>query len=532
MKKRNLTIPIGILIFALIASGTLPGCRSNNSVKTPDFSSTDGQVLTSAYTEYSTLKATSSPEQARQQLIQQLSTGNGVASAELGQDGYSIFVTYADGNEALVDTYDDADYQTTETGDAPAGNFPDITAGGVNGSAADSNNFYFLNTDFSLSNTGISVPSYSASTSAATPSKVNATSKKVLILAPIGPEGGNVTTTPDQCVTYLESHGWSESDITVDENSSNTPPGCFNVTPEDYFNLSDYGIILFFGHGDLGPVSPDLNDLTVPDTVNVNDNTQVYLQFANVSMETFNTDAQLQQWRDQKQILVGEVFNTGGTTWYSLFIRGDLLQQKMGKLPNSYVQLATCFGAYFQNVFINDGAGIFLGWDNVALASYADNNQGNMLNLMLDKNLSADNAFSDSLITKNLSIEENNFQVAHPEGTPFTGVHFNYYQPPTQAEYYLPGWVDQVKVNNISADADKVVIGVFNSHSAAIITRSFPATSASIAASGFDKYLFPATDKITLEVETINKDGRVLVRQNYPETLNAGANSIVINMGQ
>jgi len=168
---------------------------------------------------------------------------------------------------------------------------------------------------------GISVPNSSASTSAATSSKVNATSKKVLILAPIGPELGGVTTSPSKCVTYLESHGWSESDITVDENSSDTPHGCFNVTPEDYFNLSDYGIILFFGHGDLDPVSPYLNDVTQPDTLNVNDNTQVYLQFANVSMETFNTDAQLQQWRDHKQILVGGVFNTGGTTWYSFSLQ-------------------------------------------------------------------------------------------------------------------------------------------------------------------------------------------------------------------
>ncbi len=532
--KRALKIPIEILIFALITSGVLPGCQSKNAIKTPNFSNADGQVLTSAYTEYSNLKATASPAQARQQLIQQLSTENGVAKVELSQDNYSIFVTYADGNESIVNTYNDADYQATETGHTPANNFPDIAAA-VNGSTADSNNFYCLNTDFYPSGTSTSGSGYAAATATGTASKVNATSKKVLILAPIGPEGGSVTTTPDQCVTYLESHGWSESDITVDENSSNTPPGCFNVTPEDYFNLSEYGLILFFGHGSLGPVSAYANGVTLPETLSANDSTQVYLQFANVSMENFNTDAQLQQWRDQKQILIGDVVNTGGTTWYGLYIRGDLLQQKMGKLPNSYVQLATCFGAYFQNVFIADGTGMFLSWDNVALASYADNNQGNMLNLMLDKNLSANDAFSDSSITKNLSIEENDFQIGpHPEGTPspLKGIHFNYYQPPTQAEFYLPAWVDQVKVNNISADADKVVVGVFNSHSTAIITRSFPATSASIAASGFDKYLFPATDKITIEVETINKEGRVLVRQNYPETLNAGANSIVINMGQ
>ena len=147
-KKRTWIIPITIMILVAMVAGVLPGCQSKNAVKTPNFSGADGQVLTSAYTEYSNLKTTSPPEQARQQLIQQLSTENGVASAELGQDGYSIFVTYADSNESIVDTYDDADYQATETGDTPDDNFPDIAAAGVNGSFADSNSFYLLNTDF------------------------------------------------------------------------------------------------------------------------------------------------------------------------------------------------------------------------------------------------------------------------------------------------------------------------------------------------------------------------------------------------
>jgi hypothetical protein len=518
-----------------ISSSLLPGCQSKNSVKTPNFSIADGQVLTNAYNEYTTLKATLSPEQARQQLIQQLSNENGVANVELGQDGYSIFVTYADGNESLVDTYDDADYQATETGDTPGNNLSDNATASENEANLSLNNLYLLNTDYSISNTGISVPNSSASTSAETPSKINATSKKVLILAPIGPELGVVTTTPSKCVTYLESHGWAASDITVDENDSSTPPGCFNVTPEDYFNLSDYGIILFFGHGDLGPVSPYLNDVTQPDTLNVNDNTQLYLQFANVSMETFNTDAQLQQWRDQKQILVGGVFNTGGTTWYSLFIRGDLLQQKMGKLPNSYVQLATCFGSYFHNIFIDDGAGMFMGWDNVALSTYADEDQRTMVNLMLGDNLSAIDAYSDSSITKNLTLQE--YVAAGigleslPGSGPLAGVHFVYY-PSSQANYYLPAWVEQVDINNLPSDGYKAVVSLINSYSVPLITRGFSETSSSISGAGFDMYLFPATDKITIEVEVVDKDERVLVRQEYPETLNAGSNSIKINMGQ
>jgi len=73
---------------------------------------------------------------------------------------------------------------------------------------------------------------------------------------------------------------------------------------------------------------------------------------------------------------------------------------------------------------------MFLSWDNVALASYADNNQGNMAESDAGQNLSANDAFSDSSITKNLSIEENDFQIGpHPEGTPspLKGIHFNYY---------------------------------------------------------------------------------------------------------
>jgi len=63
--KRASILPITTIILVMISVAVLPGCQSKNSVKTPNFSATDAQVLSSAYTEYANLKATSSPEQAR-----------------------------------------------------------------------------------------------------------------------------------------------------------------------------------------------------------------------------------------------------------------------------------------------------------------------------------------------------------------------------------------------------------------------------------------------------------------------------------
>ena len=114
--KKLLPLLLTLLIAVTLMTSFI-GCSGNNgtgssgtsSVKgnyPADFSDTDSQILTSAYTDYSNLKANTDEDTARQQLVSQLNAESGVASAELGDDGYTIFITYKDGDEAAVDTYD------------------------------------------------------------------------------------------------------------------------------------------------------------------------------------------------------------------------------------------------------------------------------------------------------------------------------------------------------------------------------------------------------------------------------------------
>jgi len=429
MRNRGFRSLIPVLILIITWVGSLAGCTGNknltsiptNSTLTSNsnlkFSETDGQILTSAYAEYDNLKNQSSPETAREQLLTKLSAQKDVVKTELGIDGYTIFITYKDGNEAAIDTYNANDYQVATTSELPGGGLSatvDLSA----------NKLVFC----SIS-TGLLKNEYLVN--AQQSGNYISSSIKVLILAPIGPEGfegggshKSLSTAPDNCIISLKAHGWTDGDITVKKNTADSPPGNLIVKPEDYFNLGSYGIILFFGHGF---VRQNQN----------NDN--LYLQFANVAKDTFDNDSQLQQWKDQKQLIINGEETSGGITWYKLYIRGDLLKQKLGKLPLSYIQLATCYGAYFHNIFDANGAGMFLSWDNVVVSNFTDSNQSNMIKLMLD-GISATNAYHDSSIKKFMSLEESEWQ-AMPRG-----VNFNYYSNYTS--YYIPGWFD-LKITGI-----------------------------------------------------------------------------------
>jgi len=391
----------------------------------------------------------------------------GVEKAELGIDGYTIFITYKDGNEAAIDTYNEDDFTVVDTYE-PGNQQTSVTGTLNNGrlsKAVDlSASVFNLTSNFpelfkstlALVNTGITglkTPTLATGSFSKSTSK----SKKVLLLAPIGPEGWHgeyFSTAPTDCANYFKTHGWTDSDITVKMNTSKDLPNNLIVRPEDYYNLSDYGIILFFGHG------------FVRENYN-NDN--LYLQFANVTKKTYDNNVQQGLW-DPKQLLICDKNTSAdGTEWYCLFIRGDLLKQKLGKLPSSYVQLATCFGGYFSNIFIDDGAKIFLGWDNVADSKIADSNQSNMIKLMLDGSFSGYDAYQDISINKSLTAEETGWKALN--------CRFNIY-PSTDAasSYYLPGWINVnvtglSQLSNIKKGASYISVTIFDEESDSTSSR-------------------------------------------------------------
>jgi hypothetical protein len=431
IKKTVITL-IFALILAVTAADALPACGTVktavtsssstaivNTADIPDYSKADGQILSSAYIDYVTMKQNASSDTARQKLVTKLKTESGVTNAVLGADGTSIFVDYTDGYESIVDTYNPP-LETQAAADLPddvASDILDVNNANLEGTQS----FRLVSDTQSIAGATNYIPQ----------------EKKVLILAPIGPEGrysDGLTNVPLDCYNYFTAHGWTTDDITLAMNTATMDDwqsktvkdiaGALKVTPDNYYHFADYGIILFFGHGCVSDFKPDEKE--------------TYLQFANVTKQTFDNDAQLKQWAQNKQIDIRGTKQSvdGNTTLYSLYIRADLLQQIMGKLPHSYIQLATCWGSYFGSAFIADGAGVFMSWDWSIAASVADKNQKNMVKLMLGSNLSAADAFNDNSVTRVLSVEE----ADKLQGFVPKPINFKFTAWDTSGNYYFLAW--------------------------------------------------------------------------------------------
>ncbi len=397
------------------------GCSGNNgtgssgtsSVKgnyPADFSDTDSQILTSAYTDYDTIKANTDEDTARQQLISHLSAESGVAGAELGNDGYTIFINYKDGDEAAVDTYGcDVPSTSSHIPDDTTSNIIFQDTGIFETGLHDSN---LLNVDFTLPQTKIEASGNFDTASTSPPPNSTTKSTRVLILCPLTPY--YMTDAAVDIVADLKSYGWTNDNITVDMNTGEKAPGNLVVTPDDYFNLSQYGIILFFGHGSMR---------------NGKDFSSLYLQFCNMTEAQYKSNVQYINWKKYGQLIIDNVHQTDdeNTTIYSFEIRGDLLKQKIGQLPGSYVQMATCYGSYFNKIFLENGAKVFLGWDNSIPGNVADGAVENMIKMMTVNGDSAYDAYEDNSVQKSLA-------------TIYLDIFPSPKTDPTASSFYLPSW--------------------------------------------------------------------------------------------
>jgi hypothetical protein len=440
-------VRIGLCVLAIVSVIASTGCSSKNTntlANMPAFSNADSETLTSAYTDYDSLKKNSSPESARQELVKKLNTEKGVARAYLGADGTSIFFTYDDGFLGIVDTYDPSESPPQTTSHFPSDESQGLlnvnaAKPGVGSSTAGSMNnaVYIANSRSERYQPPVWLADTQMTRNAPT---VIPASKKVLVLQPICPGEKAYTTAASGLPAYFKANGWKDDDIdlkmntgAVNEDSSpfsyaGDGSGLLVVKPEDYYDLGQYGVILFFGHGATG--------------ADVGDPQQFYLEFSNITYQTFRDNAQLRTWALNKQIAVGFLAeatnakpNDNSTTIYRLFIRSDLLQQKMGKLPRSYVQLASCFGSGFQDIFVGNGAADFMSWDNQVDPVVADDNMKNMVKLML-AGMSASDSYSDSSVIKT----DNDRQ--------HWGADFAESMNP-ESNYYLPAWI-KVNVTGLS----------------------------------------------------------------------------------
>ena len=362
MKKRLYLLGNLLVVGAVLLSG----CASEVML-----SEADKATLDTAVEEYLTLRDTMSPSEVRAALVEKLNTEyEGIESAELGADGYTIFIEFTDDDFAGISTFEESELSPELPGSHHSFKYEETPR------AAD-HSIDTLQRQFIYQR---------VMASDGEEEKIIPQSNKVLILNPLRPDESYVEGFPEVFVNYLKEYGWTDDDIVV--KSPRT-----NITPGDYSNLGEYGIILYFGHGGYWKnVKNETNDRSVGDILV----TAFYIQCCMADETLFQNNAQYGEWKKEKKLIVIKRLSQG----YDLGMRVDLLKELMGVLPSSYVHLSTCYGYNASSVFYGDGAKVFLSWDKSPSGVIADGDQLGMLQLMLGNNASAYEAYLDDTIVK------------------------------------------------------------------------------------------------------------------------------------
>lgn len=474
MIKKLLPMTKGVVIVVFLLSTCLfVGCTSEQTndtvfVSYPVMSSLDGEVLDTAYQQYAVLRKAMNASDSRSHLLGILNNETeGIEVAELGLDGYTIFVTFSDGDLAMIDTYElDEGVQQNVMFSPPNYNHR-------------SNEYFDMKNTITFEGFASEIPLFPGDVPqgytdiqynikiVGPAEKTTCESKKLLVLGPCYYEFPTEPT--DAAINLFRTYGWSEEDITlklVSIHPSYENTDCMNLTPDDYFNLSDYGILLFSGHGAVK-------------VKNNFDEDNLYLQFCFLDNASFLNNKELQRWRDEKKLLVGQRFIVGegkeSRYIYMTGIRADVLREKVKTLPKSFCYFSTCYGGYFNKVYLDKGAQIFLGWNNRVEWYHADENMKNIIELMLEKNWNVYDAYADTSIIKS-------YDIRHPDNTsrnlfiqPPTSynVKFSIYPDPATdtiaKSFYFPGWFS-LTIDDIFEDTSILRVKVMDNSSNVLST--------------------------------------------------------------
>ena len=541
LKKKHSMITGVVLVLIMISAELFMGCTTNKQnsngnqnvpVSYPVFSAVDSDILNTAYEDYDVLRNNMNASDARVQLLDTLNNEIvGVKEADLGLDGSTIFVTFSDGDFAMVDTFELDEIPTQGTG------FSYPMNGEVQSDDYLARNTLYFDTV---------PPETSGYTSGNFPGKINydlivvgaknkttCTSKKVLVLAPCYWEFDEQPT--DACISLFKANGWTDEDITlklVKKNPEDANFDCNLLTPEDYFNLGKYGIILFTGHGAIKAHKTFEED-------------NLYLQFCYADNASFLNNPQLQQWKDEKTLVIAHEYRAGrgnsSRYIYDTYIRADFLRQKIGTLPSSYLNFATCFGRFFNEMYLEKGAKIFLGWDNSVKASHADGNMLAMVQNMLEHDVRVYDAYVNHSVIKSYDIRdpdnpERGLILNHTssETASFLKVNFDIYPDPSSDDisfsYYFPAWFDKITVTGIPDEADSVSVTLISSAGISLASKSYSVSSSTLIIEDLDDVVFPASGTPTIQVKALDGNGKELVTGQAYCVVSAGANSKQINL--
>ena len=438
--KNHLTLIGILLVLVILVFGVILLFGPEGSGVYSVLSEIDGELMDKVYQEYDILRQTVSPIEAREQLLESLNSDyRGVDFAELGLDGYTIFVNFSDGEFAAIDTFElDEDIISQPT--------PGILGEnqGISGETPAPN--HMLRFDGPSQPASLNQYPYSASFNiivVGPQEEIVPMSRKVLVLGPCYWEFSKQPVL--RCIESFKDQGWTGEDIDVKVVEYLRDPEFLSIKPEDFFNLADYGIILFTGHG-TAKVHHGFNE------------SEIYLQFCYLSDAQFEEDRRLREWHEQKKLLVTSKYlckdKKNGKFFYGTVIRGDLLKENLDVLPGSYLYLSTCYGAYFNSIFLEKGATVFLGWNWVVHGPTSDSDMLNISRLMLEDGKSAFDAFMDDTVTREYQRYPDEPRV-------------NLYVLPDPARkkdakyFYFPSWID-LTLTSIPDNTDFVEVSIYD----------------------------------------------------------------------
>jgi hypothetical protein len=479
MKKR-LYLLCNLLVVGAIL---LIGCASEVML-----SEADKEILDTATEEYRTLRDTMSPDEAREELVAKLTTEyEGVESAKLGADGYTIFIEFSDDDFAALVTLESFEFSSPSS----EGNYyfehgkrPEHT----DPFASDTLPPEFIN------------PRKTASED--TDGKTTPQSNKVLLLNPLEDnddiwyDNHEVDEEfPVFFVDYLKEHGWTDDDIDIKSPGENT-------TLEDYFGFGEYGIIMYFGHGGLLKSEEGGEKY-------------FYIQGCPATDALFQNNPQYREWRKEGKLLIVKCLYM---TTYSVGIRLDLLKEKMDVLPSSYVHFSTCYGFQAASAFCSKGAKVFLGWDHRVNWNNADGNMFHMLKLMVGENYCAFDAYLDDTIVR-------------PPFWPTFNIYPDPSSDPIATSFYLPAWIN-LTVTGIPEGTSFIRAKVYDENST-LLTMDDEEVGSGVTQVEMKEVgglMLAPTETVAIVVVALGSSGEDLTTGQTTAALNAGANTPQIDL--
>ena len=482
----KVTVGTACAVGLLIAAAALPSCAPGNGNGTPGnteplFSDEDVQTLRSAKEVYDQALTTLTEEEARTATVTQLNDGfPNVTQASLSEDGYSIFVDFADGTQGVVYTLDqDA---MLEGLDQLELTLPDGSLQSMAGKWTE------------VSRRALAPGVIAAKTGGGveTPS-----SKRVRIL------GTCETVVTDwicsRAYNTLTAAGWKANEIDITQRRA---AGDKAVTPDDFFNLGDYGVIVLIGHG--GYCSTAFNP-----------NRYFYLQCCdNVNMSSIVGEArwaQYKEWEREHKLLLCTLKNperTGDSE--HILVRSDLLEEQMNKLPGSHVHIVSCRSWSAKHAFIAKGCGDFLGWSDKEAWVDGCGSVVALLWKMVQNRSPTDEAAHNWLLSGGMGVSA--FEGCDSTLMLYTGAN----------EFYFPAWAD-VTVDDSGAPTETDQIVVELSYTAATLAGDVTSAIVTGGAVTFDDIL---PSEAELRVIAQDAGGATLASGQETVDLHAGLNEV------